>query len=173
MEDYRGFKAMSRSRRLVEGFWWRTFGLIFLAGLLTAVFTVVLQIILAALFFTSESEAVLVIGNGLAQVIASTITTPVTAAVTAVMYFDLRVRKEGFDLELMARTMGAPPPAFPSSGYGGQGYGGSPWDQPPPPPPGTPWDQPPPPPPPGNQPPGGQPPYWPPPPGWRPPGEGG
>ena len=31
---------------------------------------------------------------------------PFTATVLAVLYFDLRVRKEGFDLELLARRLG-------------------------------------------------------------------
>jgi hypothetical protein len=35
------------------------------------------------------------------------ISTPLQAALLTVLYFDLRVRKEGFDLELLAREMGA------------------------------------------------------------------
>jgi hypothetical protein len=84
-------------------------------------------------------------------VASSVITTPFMAAVLVLIYFDLRVRKEGFDLEVLAQGVGGSVPA-----------GG--WAVPPPsggwPPPAAPWPPPqaphPPPPPPS---PGG----WPPP----------
>jgi hypothetical protein len=40
---------------------------------------------------------------------------PFVGVVTTLLYYDLRVRKEGFDLEMMARDLGAtePPPAAP------------------------------------------------------------
>jgi hypothetical protein len=96
------------------------------------------------------------------------IATPAAAAFITVLYIDLRVRKEGFDLLLLARRLGverapgeAPPPFLPELP--------SPGSQPPfwPPPPGwvpgpaPPFD-------PAPPPPSEQPPFWPPPPGWKP-----
>jgi hypothetical protein len=67
--------------------------------------------------------------------------------VAVVLYFDLRVRKEGFELELLAQRVGIAPPE-------GTTFAPSPI---PPPPPVL-----------GDD----QPPFWPPPPGWRPGGGG-
>jgi len=78
---------------------------------------------------------------------------PLLAAVTLVLYVDLRVRKEGFDLQLLAERMGLPPDSdLPPEALA------------PAPPPTTPggghW------PPVPARPPGQEPAYWPPPPTW-------
>jgi hypothetical protein len=51
------------------------------------------------------------IAVGIGAVIASTITFPIRAGVTALLYLDQRIRREALDLEL-ARAAGVP-------GYGG------------------------------------------------------
>ncbi len=96
--------------------------------------------ILLAALLVGDNALVEAIGQAVATTAASVLTTPFTAAVIAVLYFDLRVRKEGFDLELLARRVGVEPPA-----------GGPPGILPP-----------------SGEPPQGEPPFWPPPPGWRP-----
>ncbi len=75
----------------------------------------------------------------------SVITTPFMAAVLVLIYFDLRVRKEGFDLELLSQGVGVPgaPPAggpwTAPGGYPGGGWAppGGGWA-----PPGTGWPAP-------------------------------
>jgi len=49
------------------------------------------------------------------------ISTPLQAALVAVVFFDLRVRKEGLDLELLADRLGSPGS---STAAGGEGAGG-------------------------------------------------
>ncbi len=49
------------------------------------------------------NEVVLAFSTVVAGTVGSALTTPFTAAVFALIYFDQRVRKEGFDLELLAR----------------------------------------------------------------------
>jgi hypothetical protein len=41
-----------------------------------------------------------------AGIVSGILTTPFIAAILAVIYFDLRVRKEGLDLELLAQGVG-------------------------------------------------------------------
>ena len=41
--------------------------------------------------------------------LAAIITTPFTTLITVLLYFDLRIRKEAFDLEVMAHEMSARP----------------------------------------------------------------
>ena len=99
--------ALGRSFRLVKGRWWSVFGIIvvgivlvsFLAGLLQGA----IQIVPAVL--ADGNDAVLAFSTVVGQTVGYTLTTPFTAAVLALLYFDQRVRKEGFDLELLASTL--------------------------------------------------------------------
>jgi len=145
IEGTRGFKAMRRSRDLVSDRWWSVFGAIFVATIITAIITGVLESILIGITFSTDSQLLHAVATAVAAIISATVLTPFTASVIAVVYFDLRVRKEGFDLELLARSLGVAPPAGTTPAWGA--------DVPAPPPPGL-----------GGE----QPPYWPPPPGWRP-----
>ena len=63
---------------------------------------------------------------------------PFLAVVITVVYFDLRVRKEGFDLDQLARRMGGEPPAgggMPGGTDPAPDPGPGPITPPPPPPP--------------------------------------
>jgi hypothetical protein len=57
------------------------------------------------------NDVVDAIVRSVANIATSVVVTPFSAAVITVLYFDARVRKEGFDLELMARRIGVEPPA--------------------------------------------------------------
>jgi hypothetical protein len=133
-EGQRGTDAMRRSFRLVQNRWWPTFGALFLAFLLQSFIGLVLGIPLGILTFSSEGDSLLAIFLSMVvNVVASVVTTPFMAAVLVLIYFDLRVRKEGFDLQLLAQGVGHPvsPGAeawFAGSGAGGHwGGGGGQW----------------------------------------------
>jgi hypothetical protein len=147
-EDARGTSALKRSFRLIRGRWWPAFALLVLGALLTAIVSNVVAFGLNALTFTDLGEDTLarLIISAVSSTVASVIATPFQAAFVAVLYFDLRVRQEGFDLELLADRMGLP--------AGGAGGAPAPLAPTGPPPEAA----------------GGsdQPPFWPPPPGWRP-----
>lgn len=105
-EGIKGRRALGRSFRLVRGFWWRTFAIIVLGAILASIISGALTAALVGIAFTSDSDAAFVVANFLASVAAGAVTTPFIAAVTIVLYFDLRVRKEGFDLALLAARLG-------------------------------------------------------------------
>ena len=52
------------------------------------------------------------VGEQVASALVNVFVTPFSTAALILLYFDIRVRKEGFDLELLAQSMegGAPPP---------------------------------------------------------------
>ena len=158
LEDLRGWKALKRSKELVKGRWWSVLGAIVLSSILAGIVQGVFTAVLFAVVGNSDNEVVNATAGAIANTAGSMLTTPFAAAVIMVVYFDLRVRKEGFDLELLAQRVGVelPPgvirPALPGPGQW------PPSDQPPgsaglpdAPPSG-----------------GSAPPFWPPPPGWRP-----
>ena len=108
-EGQRGTAAMRRSFRLVQDRWWPTFGALFLAFLLQSFIGLVLGIPLGILAFSTDGNSLpAIFFSMIVNVVASVITTPFMAAVLVLIYFDLRVRKEGFDLQLLAQGVGHP-----------------------------------------------------------------
>jgi len=166
-------RALGRSRRLVKGRWWGTIGVAIIGYLLVAIVGAALTALVFGVAFSSGQDTVVgfVVGT-LATTLSSMLTTPAAAAFATVLYIDLRVRKEGFDLFLLAQRLGVEPrdsdraaaellpPVAPT--YEGE--------QPPywPPPPGWQPSGNPAPPAPEPEPSEERPPFWPPPPGWKP-----
>lgn len=109
IEGPRGFQALRRSFNLVRRRWWPTAGILILANLLaTAVAAGIGLLSLPLLFAGRDNDFVYDLASAVFGAAASVLTIPFVAAVVAVIYFDLRVRKEGFDLQLMAQRIGAP-----------------------------------------------------------------
>ncbi|MFD7547231.1 hypothetical protein [Streptomyces sp. NPDC059816] len=112
-------KSMGRSLKLVQGAWWRIFGITLLAGVLANIlasiiaipFTVIAAIVdgggASGLLNTTGGSWTFLIISGVGAVVASTLTFPVTAGITVLLYIDQRIRREGLDLEL-ARAAGVP-----------------------------------------------------------------
>jgi hypothetical protein len=103
------FSAMGRAWELTGDNFWRVFATLLLVSLLVFVISFAVQGVLEAALFAVDdsSEFVVATISTLAQVIGIALTYPLLAAVFAVIYYDLRVRKEGFDLQLLAHAVGA------------------------------------------------------------------
>jgi hypothetical protein len=104
--------AMGRSWRLVEGRWWRTFLILFLMVILwyVAQFALgaFLQLgqLLLQLFISPFIAAAIAGASG--QIVGALVN-PILQIAIVLIYFDLRVRKEGLDLFQMAHRLSAPP----------------------------------------------------------------
>jgi hypothetical protein len=106
------FAAIGRGFRLTRRQFWRTFGI----GLLTVVVTGIAGSVLAAPFSIGSSVVsavmegsqyvalVTVVLTALGTVVQTAFVTPFSAAVTSLQYLDQRMRKEAYDVELMARA---------------------------------------------------------------------
>jgi hypothetical protein len=97
------FASMGRSWRLVGGSWWRCFGIWLLAQVLGSVLSGVLQFpfLIAAMLVDSTATKAVAIGlTILAGVIARTLVAPFSASILALLYIDLRMRREGLDVRL-------------------------------------------------------------------------
>jgi hypothetical protein len=94
--------ALGRSNALVRGHTWRVVGVV---GILAVLYVVTyLSLWAFAYLFIRQAE----ISGNVAGVLVVAIY-PFVAALLALLYFDLRIRREGYDLELMARALdGAP-----------------------------------------------------------------
>lgn len=138
-------KALGRSMRLIRGRWWPVFGVIVLVTIIRWVIGGVAGIAVGVVVFAAPESFVLsAIVDTIQTIAIDIVLLPFAAAITAVLYFDLRVRKEGFDLELLARSVGSTLPDLPPPTTGGWSPPGQPptsdpsrWSPQPPMPPGS------------------------------------
>lgn len=113
LEEQRVFAAMRRSFGLVRGSFWRVLGILLLtqlivsfgSGLISLPFGL-LSWLLQLLSGSRPYQDVLVnvgqlLVGGIGEVIAGAVFYPFTAAVTTLLYIDVRMRREGLDVELM------------------------------------------------------------------------
>jgi hypothetical protein len=142
IEDARGTNALRRSFRLVRKRWWPTFGVLLLGFILINIVQATLSLPLLALLLAGDGDpnvVVFVVAATITGTIATVLTTPFLVAMLVVVYVDLRVRKEGLDLQLLAQRVGAAePPAGAAPAWAATGVvpGAAPppgWSPPPPP----------------------------------------
>jgi hypothetical protein len=105
--------AVARSWRLTDGAYWRTFGVLALVGV---VLSVAAQVVVQPVSLIGTILAVIIDPSGTGAAVAITVVTTIVtlvlslligaitavvqAALVAVIYIDLRMRREGLDLEL-------------------------------------------------------------------------
>ena len=114
--------ALRRSTELVKGTWWRAFGImlaIFLIAIMIQFILIASILVLAQLIGTEDltflerlqrlyvptsiaSEWLPYTIQRLFTIAIAALTMPISAIGAALLYFDLRIRKEGFDIEMMA-----------------------------------------------------------------------
>lgn len=111
IEERRVFESFGRSRELVKGYGWPVFGVVICAALITAVVSLILISIAAAIADGPILRIVL-------GVLASTVTAPITALVAGVLYYRLLLLKGDpgavvSDAGTEQYTPPPPPPAEP------------------------------------------------------------
>jgi len=99
------FRGMRRSLRLCTARYWPVLGIALLSGLITYLLSSVvggLPGVLAAIIGYRWGFPLVALGN----VATAVLVAPLTAIIATLVYFDLRIRQEGFDLQIMARDLG-------------------------------------------------------------------
>lgn len=127
LEGKAGGAAFQRASRLVSGDWWRVFGALALLTLIYTVMQVSIEVPLGYVFDTllrlaPGGHGLSLMGdtlhansirrqvvNQLSGGLADLLILPFLLSVMTVLYYDLRVRKEAFDIELLARDLGYAP----------------------------------------------------------------
>jgi hypothetical protein len=100
--------ALRRARILIQGRWWRIFGTLLLTLMITEVMSLLLQIpalILIAAVGTKDGGFIAVTILTLGRIFATSVTAPFDAGVIALLYIDLRMRREGLDLDVQTREV--------------------------------------------------------------------
>jgi hypothetical protein len=106
--------ALSRSRELVSCHWWRVIGIVILLAIIQAIISAFFSLPATIFGFgsvftdpgsTDVSPLVIVldaVGSTAGQIVVG----PIAYCAYILLYYDLRVRKEGLDIELAARSLG-------------------------------------------------------------------
>ena len=104
------WQALRRSFQLVQGRWWAICGVLLVGVVLVSFLAGIVQAIvqLGPAGLADGNHAVLAISTVVAGTLGSVIATPFTAAIVALVYFDQRVRKEGFDRRRLAEGLDQP-----------------------------------------------------------------
>ncbi|OIV37566.1 hypothetical protein BIV57_10185 [Mangrovactinospora gilvigrisea] len=101
--------ALSRAMRLAKGSWWRILGIQLVVALITLIVTTVISMpfnTLGNMLFSAHaaSGSATSLGyyvvTGIGGVVGTLLVYPFSACVTALLYVDLRIRREGLDLDL-------------------------------------------------------------------------
>ena len=123
IEEHSATNALRRSRELVRGAWWRVFGIMLTIFLLAFMIQTVLQFSLLFVFgFTEEisgeeglwemfrrmfapeltawDELVTYVIQSCINYFVTSLMLPLTVIGITLLYFDRRIRKEGFDIEM-------------------------------------------------------------------------
>jgi len=106
------FGALGRAVRLTYRQFWRLLGLLLLVTLVTGVAGGILRLpfsITGQVFLTSADETgyglvIYLLMTAIGTVISSAVLQPFSAAVSALLYIDQRIRKEAYDVELLTRA---------------------------------------------------------------------
>ena len=93
-------EALSRSNDLIKGRRWPALGYLFVMGILVGLINGVAGGALLAIFSDALAQSVI-------NIALTVLTTPITAAAIVVLYFDQRVRNEGFTVDDLAAQIGA------------------------------------------------------------------
>ena len=93
--------AIGRSVTLTKAHVMHVLGVVVTAQLLSLTLSLALAQGVSLVLRTGGSTAAVVIGQSLASMIAGVLTTPFVATVTVALYFDLRIRDEAFDIQLL------------------------------------------------------------------------
>ena len=111
------FKAVGRSWRLTRQNWWRIFGALLVVFLIAFVVNFALTAVLTGIAAGSDtlSELAFAVLATLITLLTYVLTYPLWSSVMTVVYYDLRVRHEGFDLQLLAQGVGSDTSRFETS----------------------------------------------------------
>lgn len=107
-ENRSPIEAMGRSWQLTKGFRWKVLALVVVTAIIVFIPSIALVSVAS---FLATGPAVLTdlsIGWSLALVLGAVVQLllyPLMYSVLTVLYYDLRVRKEGFDLEVLAQAL--------------------------------------------------------------------
>jgi hypothetical protein len=102
-EDVGPINGMRRSWNLVGGMWWRTFGIVIVLAILQVVINLALGLLVTIILSVGLSGDLRLAVAAIVSTLLNALVSPIFTIGLVLLYFDLRVRKEGLDLDQLAR----------------------------------------------------------------------
>ena len=96
--------GLRRSWRLTGGFFWRTFAILLVVFILQTVVGSVLQIPIGLLVSGARTGTQQLVSQAISA-ITSVVVTPLSLIALTLVYYDLRIRREAFDIEMLAASL--------------------------------------------------------------------
>jgi len=104
LERVSGWRGLKRSWHLVGGRFWPTFGRIALLGLISGIISSVVTAIFELPGSALDPSNTFIFSQ-VASGIAAVFVGPITYIGVTLLYYDARIRKEGFDIEMLASSL--------------------------------------------------------------------
>jgi hypothetical protein len=114
LENRPALASFGRSVNLVAGYRWKTAGVLLLSWLLLVVLLLVPTALLGWVLGLAHLDATAIdLIVNLAQLVLTVVATPIPLAATTLLFYDLKIRKEAFDLEMLADQLRREPASLP------------------------------------------------------------
>jgi len=103
IEGQNATPSLRRSRDLVKGHRGKVFCVMFIINLLQGILALGVSMV-SGMIFNSDSAGGAVLNSAMNNLL-SIFLTPLGIVATILLYYDMRIRKEGFDLEMLSRAI--------------------------------------------------------------------
>ena len=99
-----GWRGLRRSWGLVRGLFWRVFGILLLILIIRVIISGIVGALLGLAGSALDANGQLIVTD-VAGTIANVFVSPIAYIAVTLLYYDTRIRKEGFDIEMLAQTL--------------------------------------------------------------------
>ena len=104
LEQLSGWRGLKRSWALVRGLFWRIFGILLLVLIIRVIIGGIVAALLGLAGSALDANGQLIVTD-VAGTIANVFVSPIAYIAVTLLYYDTRIRKEGFDIEMLAQTL--------------------------------------------------------------------
>ena len=104
LEGLSGWRGLARSWNLTRGVSWRLFGIRLLLAIITSIIGGLLTALLTIVGSGLDANGQLIV-NSVASAIVAVFIGPITYIAVTLLYYDTRIRKEAFDIEMLAQSL--------------------------------------------------------------------
>jgi hypothetical protein len=104
IEKLSGWQGIRRSWSLTQGFSWRVLGIRILLLIIQSVVGLVISLPITAATSGAPLTTQQLVGQAV-QAFSAIFVTPITLVTLTLLYYDLRIRREGFDIEMLASSL--------------------------------------------------------------------
>jgi hypothetical protein len=122
LENKRARAGLARSWELVQGHWWRVCGILSIATIGTYLVSVIPGFILggalgAVLAVGGPNPTLVYVFSLAVGALFGILAAPIMPTISVLLYYDLRIRKEGFDMQILAASQTPPEPVIAPATY--------------------------------------------------------